>query len=48
MDESMNAVMTIELASRPARTSFGRKQDFCISDVMATGDLELAEDPFYG
>ena len=20
---------------------------FCINDVMATGDLELAEDPFY-
>jgi hypothetical protein len=22
-------------------------KDFCVEDVMATGDLELAEDPFY-
>jgi hypothetical protein len=48
MDDSMNAVMTIELATKACENLVGRKQDFCISDVMATGDLELAEDPFYG
>jgi hypothetical protein len=48
MDDSMNAVMTIELATKACENLVGRKKDFCISDVMATGDLELAEDPFYG
>jgi hypothetical protein len=48
MDDSMNAAMTIELAAKACENLIGRKKDFCISDVMATGDLELAEDPFYG
>ena len=48
MDDSMNAAMTIELATQACENLIGRKKDFCISDVMATGDLELAEDPFYG
>lgn len=26
----------------------GYKQDFCIDDVLATSDIEIAEDPFYG
>jgi hypothetical protein len=30
-----------------ANLAAGQKQEFCIADVMATGDLELAEDPFY-
>jgi hypothetical protein len=47
MDDSMNAAMTIELATMSCENFVGRKKDFCVSDVMATGDLELAEDPFY-
>lgn len=27
--------------------STGRRKDFCIDDVLATGDLDLATDPFY-
>ncbi len=45
-DGSMS-VVTIETATKVCEGFTGRKRDFCISDVMATGDVELAEDPFY-
>lgn len=47
LDGTMNTAMTIELASKACENFSGRKKDFCIADVMATGDAELAEDPFY-
>jgi hypothetical protein len=47
LDGTMNTAMTIELASEACENFSGRKKDFCIADVMATGDAELAEDPFY-
>lgn len=39
--------MTIEVAEKACRNSAEKKMEFCIDDVMAIGDLELAEDPFY-
>ncbi len=30
-----------------SRSRDDKKRDFCIQDVVATGNLELAEDPFY-
>lgn len=47
LDGTMNTAMTIELASKACENFSVRKKDFCIADVMATGDAELAEDPFY-
>ena len=39
--------MTMEVAERACRNASERKKGFCVDDVMAIGDLELAEDPFY-
>ncbi len=49
MDGSTNAaVVTVEVATKACEHFDGRKKEFCIFDVMATGEIELAEDPFYG
>ncbi len=48
MDGSFDNGISKELAMKACEMHLGRKRDFCISDVMATGDLDLAEDPFYG
>lgn len=45
-DESAEGV-TIEVAQSACANMKGHNKDFCIGDVMATGDLELAKDPFY-
>jgi hypothetical protein len=40
--------MTVALATSVcAESPEGRKKDFCIADVMATGDKDLADDRFY-
>ena len=40
--------MTFEFAlSACYKSPVGKKRDFCVSDVMATGDEDLANDPFY-
>ena len=43
-DEEATAV---EAAEKACVRATGEKKQFCIDDVMATGDLELAEDSFY-
>lgn len=40
-------VVTIETATDACSKASGRQKEFCIGDIMATGDLELAQDPFY-
>ena len=51
MDEdsagSDEEAMAVEAAEKACVRATGEKQQFCIDDVMATGDLELAEDSFY-
>jgi hypothetical protein len=47
LDGTTNTAMTTEMATKACEKFSGRKKDFCISDIMATGDVELAEDPFY-
>jgi hypothetical protein len=47
LDGTTNTAMTTEMATKACENFSGRKKDFCISDIMATGDVELAEDPFY-
>jgi hypothetical protein len=39
--------MTIEAAKQACQNAAENKKGFCVDDVMAIGDLELAEDPFY-
>ena len=39
--------MTIEQATQACENAAENKKGFCVDDVMAIGDLELAEDPFY-
>jgi hypothetical protein len=39
--------VTIEEATNACTKSQGQLKDFCVGDVMASGDLGLAEDPFY-
>ena len=41
------AAITLDKATMACNASVGKKKDFCIGDIMATGSLELAEDPFY-
>ena len=42
-----NEVVTREMAMEACSNASGKKKDFCIGDVMVSGDVELAEDPFY-
>ncbi len=44
---SAAAAVSLEVASEACNGSIGEKKQFCIDDVMAIGDLELAEDSFY-
>ncbi len=39
--------VTLDVAREACAKRFGDLNQFCIDDVMATGDVELAEDPFY-
>ena len=39
--------VTVEDATRVCSHLIGQKREFCINDVVATGDLDLIEDPFY-
>lgn len=47
-DASTPTLVTIEAAIEACAASIGEKKEFCVDDVMAIGDLELAKDPFYG
>lgn len=42
-----NSNVSLELASAACVSDHDQKREFCIADVMATGDLDLASDPFY-
>ncbi len=42
VDKNARTIVRARLVARN-----GEKKQFCIDDVMATGDLELAEDSFY-
>ena len=46
MDDAATEV-TLAIATEACTKAVGNMKDFCVEDVMATGDLELAEDPFY-
>ena len=40
--------MTEDVASKAcANAVAGKKMEFCVADLMMTGDVDLAEDPFY-
>lgn len=39
--------VTVEITTAVCNKLKGHKRDFCIADIMVTGDLELAKDPFY-
>ncbi len=39
--------VTREEATEACAHTIGEKKNFCIDDVMVTGDLELSTDPFY-
>lgn len=48
MENDTDNKMTVALATSVcAESPEGRKKDFCIADVMATGDKDLADDRFY-
>jgi hypothetical protein len=40
-------IMNLELATKACADAAAHKKQFCVDDVMVTGDLELTEDPFY-
>jgi hypothetical protein len=40
--------VSAETAEKACSHASGTKKEFCIDDVMASGDIELASDPFYG
>ncbi len=40
--------VSVEAATKACAHLTSVKREFCVDDVMATGDLELVEDPFYG
>ncbi len=40
-------VLNMEVAEKACKYAVEKKKEFCIDDVMAIGDLELAKDPFY-
>ena len=39
--------VTLEMANKACAHAVGRNKEFCVDDVMATGDLEIAEDALY-
>ena len=48
LDNAASQTMDLEAATAAcAHTILGEMRQFCIEDVMATGDEELASDPFY-
>ncbi len=47
MDLDDGPSMTMEAAKQACQNAVENKKGFCVDDVMAVGDLELAEDPFY-
>ncbi len=47
MDPSENVFVDIDVATEICSQSADKKKKFCIDDVLATHDIELAEDPFY-
>lgn len=47
LEDRSKSNVSIEVAKSACAHLSGPKQDFCVTDVMLTGDLDLAEDPFY-
>ena len=47
MDASSRNDVSHALAKEVCSHASGQKKSFCVFDIMATGDLDLAEDPFY-
>ena len=47
MDASSRNDVSPALAKELCSHLSGQKKSFCVFDIMATGDLDLAEDPFY-
>ncbi len=47
MDSGMDKVVEGNIARNVCAHASAKHKQFCIDDVMATGDLEIAEDPFY-
>lgn len=45
-DENENKV-TLGMAREACSKAYGRQKEFCVADVLATGHVEVAEDPFY-
>ena len=43
----LEAAVSIEDANEACATSHDRLKEFCVYDLMASGDLDLAEDRFY-
>ena len=39
--------VTLEMANKACAHAVGRNKEFCVDDVMATGDLDIAEDALY-
>lgn len=46
-EEVGDVEITLEVATKACAKARNQQKTFCINDVMATGDLEMAEDPFY-
>ena len=44
----VGTVVTLEAAEAACAKSTGDLKQFCIDDVVAMGDMQVAEDPFYG
>lgn len=42
-----SAGVSLEVAQKACEAKEGQKLEFCIADVMATGDLDLPDDAFY-
>ena len=47
LEDKSGVDTTIEVATDACVGAKGHKKQFCIFDVMATGDLDIAEDSFY-
>ncbi len=45
--ESAAAFLSLEAAQEACAGTRGQKKEYCIADVLVTGDVEIAEDSFY-
>eukprot|EP00553_Chaetoceros_curvisetus_P006579 CAMPEP_0204616772 /NCGR_PEP_ID=MMETSP0717-20131115/3939_1 /ASSEMBLY_ACC=CAM_ASM_000666 /TAXON_ID=230516 /ORGANISM="Chaetoceros curvisetus" /LENGTH=558 /DNA_ID=CAMNT_0051630119 /DNA_START=103 /DNA_END=1779 /DNA_ORIENTATION=- len=47
LHEDHSESITLEAATEACNSSSGQLKQFCVDDVLATGDLDLAKDSFY-